>query len=80
MAGGVQVGHAVAGFRGWVAYLWNARSDPHMGIADKVTAGNLAELRWKVGQRLEDCGPWWESPGDGGGVAGTETAPREADS
>ena len=60
MAGGVQVGHALAGHRKrWTAYLWNAPSDPHMGIAGEVKGADLRNLRDLLTERLASRGAWW---------------------
>ena len=60
MAGGVQVGHALVGHRKrWTAYLWNAPSDPHMGIAGEVKGADLRNLRDLLTERLASRGAWW---------------------
>ena len=60
MADGLQVGHMLADFHmKWTAYLWAARSDPHMGFVGEVRGRNLAEAREATRKRLAEGGPWW---------------------
>jgi hypothetical protein len=58
-AGGTGVGHAVAGYRGWRAYLWASAGEGSGGYAGQMTALRLGELRAALGKRLSESGPWW---------------------
>jgi hypothetical protein len=61
MAGGVQVGHCLAGFTGsgWVAYGWLVATHPGEGIALEVKGADLRDVHGKLTERLADKGPWW---------------------
>ena len=61
LAGGRQVGIALAEFNGWRAYLYAAAQDRRIrpGKCEEVTARTLGELRALLRERAEVKGPWW---------------------
>lgn len=60
LADGLKVGHCVAGFSSWTAYLWCKPGDNFTGYGDvPVSRPRLADLRAELRERVENKGPWW---------------------
>lgn len=60
MAGGLQVGTVVEGYKGWVAWLWCEPGPRFSGYADvPVSRPRLGEVRDALRERVEMKGPWW---------------------
>lgn len=60
MAGGLQVGHALANHRyRWTAHLWLVPGKPGEGFAGEVRGADLRNLRDLLAERLAGEGAWW---------------------